>query len=97
MKTAIYPSRDHERASGPITDMFTAHPRDLGMSWANHGRGAVVIGATMIVAGAACLVHALVPGWFTETAGRTVRSLNAHMNDRRADAANPESWPEYEI
>jgi Family of unknown function (DUF6356) len=82
---------------GLADEMFARHPRELGMSWATHGRGAIIIGATMIVAGAACLIHALVPGWFTETAGRTVRSLNDHMNDRRAGAADPAAWPEYEI
>ena len=82
---------------GLADEMFARHPRELGMSWATHGRGALVIGATMIIAGAACLVHALVPGWFTETAGRTVRSLGVHMNDRRSGAADPAAWPEYEI
>ena len=46
------------------------------MSWASHGAGAVRIGAELIGAGAACIVHAIVPGWFTETAGRTVFRLH---------------------
>ena len=41
--------------------------------------GAVVIGATLVGAGAACLVHALVPGWFTQTAGKTVTRMHDHM------------------
>ncbi|MEO7786907.1 MAG: DUF6356 family protein [Sphingomicrobium sp.] len=90
-----------DQRQGSIADLgdalFARHPRELGMSWTSHGRGALLIGATMIVAGAACLVHALVPGWFTETAGRTVKSLHEHMTDRRASAANPAHWPEYEI
>ena len=56
-----------------------------------------MIGATLVGAGAACLVHALVPGWFTQTAGRTVARMHDHMIRRRADAANPENWPDYEI
>ncbi len=80
-----------------IAHMFLDHPRSLGMTWARHGAGAVVIGATLIGAGAACLVHALVPGWFTQTAGRTVSRLNDHMVRRRAEAGSPEDWPEYEI
>ena len=35
-----------------IGRLFQDHPRSLGMSWAEHGAGAVVIGARMIGAGA---------------------------------------------
>ena len=77
--------------------MFRDHPRSLGMSWAEHGAGAVVIGARMVGAGLACIIHAIVPALFTETAGRTVRSLHEHMASRKAGAANPNAWPDYEI
>lgn len=77
--------------------LFTEHPRSLGMSWAGHGAGAVKIGAELIGAGAACLVHAAVPGWFTQSAGRTVDRLHSKMVRRRAAAASPEEWPDYEI
>jgi hypothetical protein len=77
--------------------MFREHPRSLGMSWAEHGTGAVRIGTQLIVAGAACIVHALVPALFTETAGRTVTRLHEHMVRRKAGAAKPSDWPDYEI
>ena len=80
-----------------IGRLFRDHPRSLGMSWASHGVGAAVIGARMIGAGLACIVHAIIPGWFTETAGRTVISLHDHMTKRKAGAANPNAWPDYEI
>ena len=80
-----------------IGRMFQDHPRSLGMSWAGHGLGAIGIGFRMIGAGAACIVHALVPAVFAETAGRTVMSLHAHMQERRAAAPRPEAWPDYEI
>ena len=83
--------------SGRLRALFTTHPRALGMSWLEHGTGAARIGVQMIGAGAACLVHAAVPGWFTETAGRTVVRLHDHMQRRRAGATNPEGWPDYEI
>jgi len=86
-----------ERQSGVVRRLFIEHPRSLGMSWSEHGVGAVVIGATLVGAGAACLVHALVPGWFTQTAGKTVERMHDHMMRRRAGAANPENWPDYEI
>ncbi|HEY5458511.1 MAG TPA: DUF6356 family protein [Sphingomicrobium sp.] len=80
-----------------IGRLFQDHPKSLGMSWAEHGSGAVVIGARMVGAGLACIVHAAVPALFTETAGRTVQSLHDHMVKRKAGAANPNAWPDYEI
>ncbi len=77
--------------------LFTDHPRSLGMSWAAHGAGAARIGGELIVAGSACLIHALVPGWFTQTAGRTVNRIHDEMLRRKASAANPNEWPDYEI
>ena len=80
-----------------IGRMFQDHPRSLGMSWASHAAGAMAIGTRMIGAGMACFVHALVPGLFTQTAGRTVVDLHAHMTKRKAGAVNPNAWPDYEI
>ena len=80
-----------------IGRLFEDHPKSLGMTWAEHGAGAVVIGARMVGAGLACMVHAAVPALFTETAGRTVKSLHEHMVSRKAGAANPNAWPDYEI
>ena len=80
-----------------LGQLFTEHPKALGMSWAEHGAGAVVIGARMVGAGLACIVHAVFPGLFTETAGRTVKDLYDHMTKRKAGAANPNAWPDYEI
>ena len=53
-----------------VDRLFLEHPRSLGMSWASHGAGAVKIGAELIGAGCACLVHAVVPGWFTADRGQ---------------------------
>ena len=80
-----------------LAHLFQDHPKSLGMSWAEHGAGAVVIGARMVGAGIACMVHAAVPALFTETAGKTVMSLHDHMVKRKAGAANPNAWPDYEI
>ena len=77
--------------------LFLDHPKSLGMGWAEHGAGAVVIGARMVGAGIACIVHAAVPALFTQTAGKTVLSLHDHMMQRKAGAANPNTWPDYEI
>lgn len=81
-----------------VTDrLFFEHPRSLGMTWAGHGVGALAISATLVGAGLACLVHAFLPGVFTQTAGKTVTRMYDHMARRKAGAANPENWPDYEI
>ena len=85
------------RAAGSVRRLFVEHPRSLGMSWLEHGAGALKISGELVAAGAACAVHALVPGWFTETAGRTVTRVYDHMQKRKAGAANPNEWPDYEI
>jgi hypothetical protein len=82
---------------GLIHRMFFQHPSSLGMSWAGHGAGAVKIGAELIGAGCAAIVHAAVPGWFTESAGKTVTRIYDHIQARKAGSAEPESWPDYEI
>ena len=82
---------------GTLGRLFSDHPRSLGMNWASHGIGAAKISAELIAAGVACMIHAIVPGWFTQTAGRTVERMHDHMIKRKAGAANPSDWPDYEI
>ena len=67
------------------------------MTWAGHGIGAVKIGVVRLGCGMACLVPAVVPGWVTHTAGKTVSDIYAEMQRRKAGAANPENWSDYEI
>ena len=86
-----------ETRTGLAHRLFVEHPRSLGMSWGQHGIGAVAIGATLVGAGAACLIHAIVPGWFTQTAGKTVARMYDHIQARKAAAPDPETWPDYEI
>jgi hypothetical protein len=80
-----------------IGRIFSEHPRSLGMSWGSHAAGAVGISLRLIGAGVACLIHALVPAWFTQTAGKTVTKMYDDMARRKAGAANPNAWPDYEI
>nr|WP_294849867.1 DUF6356 family protein [uncultured Sphingomonas sp.] len=72
--------------------LFQDHPRSLGMSWSEHGAGAAEIGTTMIVGGIACLVHAIIPGLFKDTASRVLEKL--HATTRRRSALH---YPDFEI
>ena len=86
-----------DKHSGLMQRLFLDHPRSLGMTWARHGAGAIKIAMDLIGAGCAVLIHAIVPGWFTETGGRTVTRIYDHIQNRKQSSANPESWPDYEI
>lgn len=96
MATTNQPNSETSQA-GLAHRLFIQHPHSLGMTWASHGIGAVKIGAELLGAGCAAIVHAAVPGWFTETAGKTVTRIYDHIQSRKAGASNPESWPDYEI
>ena len=77
--------------------LFTEHPNSLGMSWAQHAAGAVKIGCQLIGAGCAAIIHAAVPGWFTETAGRRVTETYHYIQKVRAGSSKPENWSDYDI
>lgn len=84
-----------------IDRLFLRHPRALGESYAAHAGAAGRFGLAMIVAGLACLVHAVVPALFTSTGSDAVRRLHARLGARRAAAHAPgqaaEWQPTYDI
>jgi hypothetical protein len=86
-----------ETNRGVIDRLFLEHPRSLGMSWAKHGGGAVRIGCELIVAGMAALVHAVFPGWCTDTAGKVVTRTYDYIQKRKAQSPTPENWSDYDI
>jgi hypothetical protein len=88
---------EQQKMPGALARIFSEHPRSLGMSWSAHAVGAVSIALRLIGAGVACLIHAIVPAWFTQTAGKTVTEMYEEMARRKAGSANPNAWPDYEI
>lgn len=87
-----------------IDRIFLSHPRSVGESYAEHARTAGRFGATMVVGGVACLVHALVPAIFKRTASDRVKRLYAQMvarqpafSERKPAFQEPEWQLEYEI
>jgi hypothetical protein len=45
----------------------------------------------------AALVHAVVPGWCTDTAGRRVTETYHYIQKIRAGSSSPENWSDYDI
>ena len=58
------------------------HLHAVGEDYGAHRRFAVSVGWSMVIAGAACILHGLVPAIFTDTASRTIRRLHAAIEHR---------------
>jgi hypothetical protein len=70
-----------------VRNPFTAHPRDVGESYLEHGAFACRYGAKMTWGGIAAFVHGLLPFLFQATGSRITRELNATLDESRARAA----------
>ena len=66
---------------------FTAHPREFGESYREHGLFACRYGAKMAWGGIAAFVHGVMPFLFQTTGSRITRELNATLEESRARAA----------
>jgi len=87
-----------------IDRLLLKHPREVGETYAEHWLVASRFGLLMVRAGLACMIHGVVPAWFTRTGSATVKRLYGEMRDRqpnfRSEAAaflTPQWQPEYEI
>ena len=68
---------------------FTAHPATVGESYGAHLARACVLGGRMMLAGAACVVHGLLPFLFVRTGSRTISDLNAQLSSRAPVEGSP--------
>ena len=66
---------------------FTAHPREVGETYFEHGLFACRYGAKMALGGIAAFLHGLMPFLFETTGSRITRELNATLEESRARAA----------
>jgi hypothetical protein len=85
-----------------IGRLFIEHPRAVGESYGEHFAVAARFGATMVLGGLACIVHAIVPGLFVRTGSSAVKTLYSEMVARQPTLAKPAyrepEWQlEYEI
>jgi hypothetical protein len=66
---------------------FTAHPREVGETYLEHGLFACRYGVKMALGGLAAFLHGLLPFLFQTTASRITRELNATLEQSHARAA----------
>jgi hypothetical protein len=76
-----------------LVDLFVAHPRSVGESYAHHARFAGLTGLRMVFAGLACVVHGLFPFLFVRTASTCIRELNDGITRRQTEAALDHAAP----
>ena len=62
---------------------FTAHPRDVGESYLEHGLFACRYGIRMAAGGVAAFLHGLFPFLFQTTGSRITRELHALLEQSR--------------
>jgi hypothetical protein len=74
-----------------VRNPFTAHPSDVGESYAEHCVFACRYGAKMAAGGIAALLHGVFPFLFQTTGSRITRELNATLE---ASAARTKSRKE---
>ncbi|MGR3436770.1 MAG: DUF6356 family protein [Shimia sp.] len=71
---------------------FTDHPAEVGESYLEHAAFAGGIAGQLFLAGAAALVHALIPALCKTTASRRIMALNARVTGRApASRQGPEA------
>lgn len=61
---------------------FLTHPLSVGETYFQHQRVAIGFGGTLVMAGLACLIHAIFPWLYTDTGSRTVHRLHETMSRR---------------
>lgn len=69
-----------------LSRAFTEHPASVGESYSRHCVCAFGFGARMVVAGFACMIHALLPFLFVRTGSRAIAELNERMIANRPAA-----------
>ncbi len=80
--------RRHHAAMA-IMEKFTRHPRSVGETYTEHAAIASGFGVKLVLAGMACLVHAVLPFLFVRTGSAMVDELHERMLARRSFRDHP--------
>jgi len=62
--------------------LFREHPASCNESYIEHLINAALFGAKLVIAGIACVVHAILPFLFVNTASARVKKLNEELGSR---------------
>ena len=62
--------------------LFLEHPSSCSESYVEHLLHAALFGTKLIMAGVACVVHAILPFLFVDTASNQVKNLNDELRSR---------------
>lgn len=79
--------------------VFTAHLREVDETYTQHMKHAGFYGWRMTICGLACLIHAVAPFAFQQTASKCIRQLYSHMANRgrHVEQSNEHVWMEFNI
>jgi hypothetical protein len=73
-----------------LKHLFTEHPISVGETYLGHLRSASTFGFSMLVGGAACLIHAALPFLCVRTGSNCVADLHSRMMARRVESRDAE-------
>ena len=59
--------------------LFLAHPKSVGETYFEHQRMAFSFAGPLLLAGLACLLHAVIPGLCERTASSRIKALHDRM------------------
>ncbi len=77
-----YPTERPE--PGLAARLFTEHPKDVNETYFQHLKTASSFAGGLALCAFCCFVHALVPGFFTNSASARVERMHARMHNRAA-------------
>lgn len=72
-----------------ISKIFLEHPRSIGETYGEHFKVASQFSVSLLLAGLACAIHALIPALCKTTASRAVAQLHYRMVTHRAPQGEP--------
>ncbi len=83
---------------------FLSHPRAVGETYLEHMGAATRFALALLIAGLACLLHALVPALCVRTGSRAIERLHDKMVRNRRTTKTPSApetpaqpWADYAI
>jgi hypothetical protein len=68
---------------------FKEHPASVGETYPQHFRSATGFALRLLLAGGACMIHAVLPCFFERTGSRMVAALHQRMITARHRQAGP--------